>query len=311
MRHIILLALPLLVDAQTPGTLAGPRMSVPALGYVFDENARAIRLVSGVPGAAGFDRTIATEIALETAFVQSSGKTAIANAKEGNVALVTWTGEVRVVPIESALSRATLVAFARRGERVAISDGATVEIWDSLRGTPVRTAGFAVEEGIHSLALSEEGVVAIGTRSGTLVTRGPEPRVVLTGASVTGLAFLANGELLAAEAGGRTLLRIRDAASSPASSVVVFLEQEPGAIAASADGEWAAVAVSEDVLSVNLTSGRIRSLGCACRVERFDSLEGNLVLHAVDTRTGARLLLDVGSVEPRAALIPEIGGAAR
>lgn len=305
-RHLILLGLPALALAQ--GT--GPRMSIPALGYVFDENAKAIRLIAGVPGAASFDLPVPTDVTLDSALVYSRGRGAVANTKEGRIALVDWSANPRVTLIESALGSVTLASFSRRGDRVAISDGAVIEVWSDLRGTPVKTAGFSGGENYLSLALSEAGTVAAATRGGSLLLLGAETRTLASGSPVGGLAFH-SGDLLATDAAARTLLRFRDSGGALASSVVAFLEQAPGAVATSSDGRWAALASLDDILIVNLADGSVRPARCSCRVTRFDALEGNLVFHAIDARTGAGLLFDADGFEPRTAAIPAMGGAAQ
>src|SRR5258706_10555606 len=111
------------------GQAAGPRMSVPALGYIFDDNAKVIRLVSGVAGAASLDVAVAAGTSLDTAFVHSRARVAIANTKEGTAAIVQWKDDARVVPLATDLGRITLAAFNRKGDTAAISDGSAIEVW--------------------------------------------------------------------------------------------------------------------------------------------------------------------------------------
>ena len=74
----------MLALAQPPG----PSISLPSLGYVYDDNSKAIRQISGVPGAASLDTTVSAGTSLNSAFVHSRAQLAIANAKDGGVALV-------------------------------------------------------------------------------------------------------------------------------------------------------------------------------------------------------------------------------
>jgi hypothetical protein len=306
-RHLILFSLPALAAAQS----FTPRMTAPVLGYTFDESARAIRLISGVPGAANLDKTIASGLALDSALVHSRGRLAIANGKDGGVVLADWNGEPRFTPLESALGRVTLAAFSRSGAWVAISDGTSLELWSGLRSRPARWAGWSPEDGVAAVAVSEEGLVAAATRTGAAVVLAGGPmRLLAAGVAASGLAFMPNGEdLLAVDAGARNLVLIREIRRSPVSSVVAVIDQEPGAVAVSSDGTAAALALGEDLAAVNLAGGRVRAASCECRVERFDALEGNLVFRATHARTGAPMIVDLGGPEPMAGPAPEMGGA--
>src|SRR5439155_15842412 len=187
LRNLIFFGLPVLAAAQTPG----PRMSPPSLGYLFDENAKAIRRISGIPGAAGLDQPVSPGGSLDSALVLSRAHLAIVNTKEGRLALVDWNVEPRQIELDSALTRATLLAASRSADRIAISDGASIEVWSSLRATPSRTASFSHPDGILSLAVGADDALVAVTRAGTLLLAGNEPRTISTG--IGALAFHPNG----------------------------------------------------------------------------------------------------------------------
>jgi DNA-binding beta-propeller fold protein YncE len=303
-RHLIFLCFPVLAAAQG----LTPRMTVPALGYFFDDNAKAIRLISGVPGAAALDTPVALDYALDFAFVDSRSRVAVANTKDGAIALLDWNGAPKTTLLETQLGRLQYAAFSRSG--AAISDGTRIEVWSGLRGTPARTAALSPDGGVAGLALNDEGALAAVTRGGAAVLLNGEARTIGSGIAPSGIAFLPNGnDMLAVDAGARNLLLIRDVRSSPASTVIAALDQDPGAVAVSYDGAMAALAAGGDVVTVNLTDGASRVIGCGCRVSAFNRLAGNLVFHAEDIRTGATLIVNAGTLEPQVARVPEIGGA--
>src|SRR4051794_14999915 len=66
-------------------------ISAPVLGYVFDDTAKAIRKISGIPGAANLDAPVDLGSALQTAFVNSAGRLAIGVTKEGGVVAIRWS----------------------------------------------------------------------------------------------------------------------------------------------------------------------------------------------------------------------------
>jgi hypothetical protein len=295
--------------AQSPG----PRMSLPSLGYVFDDNSKAIRLISGVPGAASLDSAVPAGTALDSAFVNSRARLAIANLKDGGVALVRWTGAPQAIAINSALGNVTQVAFSRSGDRAAISDGTTVEVWSGLSGDPAEGATINPDGGVTALAVNDNGALVVGTGSGTVMLAGDDARVLASGGSWIALAFLPNGsDLAAVDATAQSLTLIQDIQNTAAASVVVSVSQTPGALALSADGTQAALGLADNVTVVNLASGATTSIACGCQAARIDLLQGNLVARIIDAQTGSELLLDADSAQPRIASLPELNlGAAQ
>ena len=293
----------MLALAQPPG----PRMSMPSLGYVFDDNSKAIRQISGVPGAASLDGAVAAGTSLDSGFVHSRARVAIANAKDGGVTLVRWTGTPQVTALGSSLSRVTLATFSRSGDSAAISDGTTLEVWSGLTGNPVQGATFNPDGGVTAMAINDSGLVAAGNGSGSVMLLGDNARVLAGGGSWTGLAFLPNGnDLLAMDSAAQSLTLIQDVQNTAASSVVLSVTQKPGALAVSSDGSEAALGLADSVTIVNLAGGAATSIACSCQTARFDLLEGNLVARIIDGQTGSQFLLDADSAQPRIGSLPEL-----
>ena len=293
----------MLALAQPPG----PRMSMPSLGYVFDDNSKAIRQISGVPGAASLDGAVAAGTSLDSGFVHSRARVAIANAKDGGVTLVRWTGTPQVTALGSSLSRVTLATFSRSGDSAAISDGTTLEVWSGLTGNPVQGATFNPDGGVTAMAINDSGLVAAGNGSGSVMLLGDNARVLAGGGSWTGLAFLPNGnDLLAMDSAAQSLTLIQDVQNTAASSVVLSVSQKPGALAVSSDGSEAALGLADSVTVVNLAGGAATSIACSCQTARFDLLEGNLVARIIDGQTGSQFLLDADSAQPRIGSLPEL-----
>ena len=295
--------------AQPPA----PAMSQPSLGYVFDDNARAIRLISGVPGAASLDISIAAGATLDSAFVQSRAQIAIGNLKDGGLAVIRWAGAPQVVNLNSSLSRATQVAFSRAGNRVAISDGTTVELWSALDGTPAQQGSFNPDGGVTAMALNNDGLLALGTGSGSVMLVGDDSRILASGGNWIALAFLPNGtNLLAVDAAGLTLTLIQDVQNTAAASLLASLNENPGALAVAADGSQAAVGLADNVTVVNLSTAAATVIPCNCQAVRFDQLQGNLVARFIDAQTGTQYLLDADVAAPWVAALADLNlGAAQ
>jgi hypothetical protein len=302
-RLLAFAATSMLALAQPPG----PSISMPSLGYVFDDNSKAIRQISGVPGAASVDSAVSSGTALDSAFVHSRARLAIANVKDGGVALVRWAGTPQVTPIGSALSHVTLAGFSRSGDSAAISDGTTLEVWSGLRGNATQGATFNPDGGVTAVAINDSGVVAAGNGSGAVMLLGDNARVLASGGSWTGLAFLPNGnDLLALDSAAQSLTLIQDVQNTGASSVLLSVNQKPGALVVSADGSQAALGLADSVTVVSLAGGSATSIACSCQTARFDLLEGNLVARIIDAQTGSQFLLDADSAQPRIGSLPEL-----
>src|SRR5438105_1485642 len=83
------------------------------------------------------ENTVGGDTTLDAAFVHSRARVAIANTKDGGVAVLQWSGTQRVTTLGTTLGHVTLAVFSRSGDRAAISDGSTIEAWSTLTGDPV------------------------------------------------------------------------------------------------------------------------------------------------------------------------------
>ena len=302
-RLLVFAITSMLALAQPPG----PSIGLPFLGYVFDDNSKAIRLISGVPGAASLDSSVAAGLALDSGFVHSRARLAIANAKDGGVTLVHWIGTPQSTALSSALSRVTLAAFSRSGDWVGISDGTSLEVWSALTSSPALASTFSPDGGVTAVAVNDNGIVVVAGGLGSVMLMGDKPRALASGGSWTALTFLPNGnDLLATDGVAQTLTLIQDLQNTAAASVVLSVSEKPGALVVSADGSEAALGLADSVTIVNLSSGAASSIACSCQAARFDLLQGNLVARIVDAQTGVQLLLDADSAQPRVASLPEL-----
>ncbi|HME06888.1 MAG TPA: hypothetical protein VKG25_07550 [Bryobacteraceae bacterium] len=307
-RRLLFITTAVVAAAQTPS----PQMNVPSLGYVFDGNTKAIRLISGVPGAASLDHLVSTNAtSLDSGFVHSGSRVAIANTKEGSVVLVQWSATPQITKLTTSLVRVTQVAFSLAGDRAAITDGSVVEVWSGLSDSPARAATFTPDNGVTALAINPDGLAAAATGAGAMVLLSDQPRQIAAGGKWTSLAFLPNGtDLLAADAAAQNLTLIRDVLTDAAASVVLSLHQEPDAVAVSADGSRAALASPGTLTIVSLADGTTTSISCSCQAARFDRLAGNLVLHLTDSQSGSELLLDADSAQARVMSLSSVNSAA-
>jgi hypothetical protein len=269
-------------------------MSSPVLGYVFDDTAKTIRTISGVPGAASFGDTVPFPGALLSAFVYSGARVAVATVKEGGLVLISWGGSAQVAAMETSLNPVTQAAFSRSGKRVALSDGTTVEVW-KIDATPTLLSRNHPDQGagILALAVNDEGAVAAASVTGRIVRFGAgDSQSISTSGDWSALAFSHDGnDIFAADAARNELVRMT---SDGGRVVIATLPEAASALAISDDENNFAVALSSSLLVIS-ASGAVTPVACGCRPKGLDPLQGGL---AVQVR-GTALVLDADGDGPR------------
>jgi len=292
-----------LIGTVQAAEVPGPRISSPVLGYVFDDTVQAIRVISGVPGAASLGGSVDLPAALVSATVHSGARVAVGITKEGKLALVSWVEQAQAAVIETELNSLALAAFSRSGNRVALSDGATVEVW-STSGTPALVSRHRPDAGVTAVAVNNDGAAAVATAAGITRFTGDYVQSIAGSGEWTALAFSADGnDVIAADSAHDELVRITGEGGRVS---IASLPETAGAIAVSRDGESFAVSLASSLLVVSAT-GAVAPVVCDCQPKGLDILQGGLAVHV----RGTALLLDADAGEPRLTRLPNqlAGGA--
>jgi hypothetical protein len=292
-RYILLLcglcAAGTLCAAEVPGA----RLNPPVLGYLFDETARAVRTISGVPGAASVGEPVAT-VGLERAFVHSGARVAMGVTKEGGIVLLRWGSEPEVAALHTGLASLNRVAFSDRGEWAALTDGVTIEVW-TTGAAPELAARQQADGEITALAMNDTGAAAFADSTGAILQlRGGAAHLVTSGGLWTALAFDGD-QLLAADALHHELVRLSSEGGRVLEAAL------PGAVLAILAGEdgHSSAALADSVLLIS--AGAVMQVACECRAKGLERLEGGAVLVR-----GTGLLLDTAGEEPRLTQLPNL-----
>lgn len=137
------------------------RFDVPRLGYVYDPEAKAIRQVSGVPGAAAFENSIDGGGAIERAWISQRGFAVVQGKLDSGTRLLDWSrgSSQSLIDVETA-------GISNSGRFAALAKAGTVEVWDGTAAT--RTARFdGAANDIKGIAVSDDGnavLIAAGSR---------------------------------------------------------------------------------------------------------------------------------------------------
>jgi hypothetical protein len=268
-------------------------MSGPLLGHVFDRNARAIRAVSGVPGAAGVEAAVALDQSFSVAFVHPTLPVAIGTGKSGGVYTAAWSEadqriQVRVATKYGAPSE---VVFAAAIDCALLISEAGVELWGGLANTP--TLVYAVPADLMAgspriAALSDDGAVAaVALESGDIIELSADS-VRRIGQGVSATYIRQTTELLVIDKDG-AVTRIRDDARS------VIVGQAPsGSYLAGVSGSGRVLAwnpASGIFTLTDIDTGATSNVECDCRPVRVRALRSDGIWF-VEDEDGAAFLAD-------------------
>jgi hypothetical protein len=133
------------------------RFEAPKLGYVFDSEAKSIRQIGGVPGAAAFDATMDAGGSVERAWVGGQSYAIVQGKLDAGSRWVDFSrgGSVTLPDFQLAA-----VSSGGRYFAIATVDGA-VEIREGATGALVTRVAAGVPAAVTALAVSDDGGAAL------------------------------------------------------------------------------------------------------------------------------------------------------
>jgi hypothetical protein len=295
MKRTAILLSGLLLAGTLHGADSGLRMSSPVLGYIFDDSAKAIRGISGVPGAASLGATVSLPASLASAYVHSSGENAVVVTKEGTLAYAEWSGDARLVPLETTVGALALAAFNGSG-KFAVSDGSTIEVWSNA-GSPALVSRYHADSAVTALAMDGQGDVIAASGSSLIRFSDRGSETIATGAEWSAVAIPDGTSIIAADETHRELVRI---GADGGRSVIASLPERVSAIAGSTNGESFIAALPNGLLAISAAA--VTPVACGCAPKGLDPLRGTLTAYV----RGTQLLLDVSGSEPQLTRLPRL-----
>jgi hypothetical protein len=271
-------------------------VGTPAIGYVFDEAAQALRAVRGLPGAALVEDPLDVGFPIRSAAISPKRNFALATAGDSSV---------RLLRLQNSGSTALLYRAGRLQSVSGLPDRPTVRDWNtSLLFDAVVPMAISDDAGLIVLAPGGDDPAAVRLLS----SDGTSSRMPMPG-SIVALAFhrsrrdllalTADGDLcLVRDAGADTPCRIFQGAAAPHGTAVQF----------SPDGARAYVAAAGGNLSiVDLDTGDVVRFTCACRASSLDPTTLEMVFRLTPVGDPPLLLFDASQVEPRVWFVPRSG----
>jgi len=271
-RHTILLCGALAAAAAEAQTLSGV-----SSGFVFDEQARALRVVVGVPGAAYLGSAL------------ESGLDAASVSPDGSLAVTVRGHEASLVDL--ATGRTSLLgeldgtpsAFAWNADSVAVAASRLTRFRKLRSASPERTDLLAPASGVTALALDAEGRVLAAAPDGIYVADGSGPRLIEAAPGITAIA-ISGADLYVASTARKQVLVTRRYAESPETSLVAGEASgldTPVAVAGSPDGSLVYVAdgTAKAVFAFRPATGElVFRLDLDFMPSRLDRFHGSLFL---------------------------------
>lgn len=301
----IFLLSPALMLAQAGG------WSSPRLGYFFDRDAKAIRVLAGVPGAAGAETTVALGSKLEGAWVSPGRSYAVAAVRDSSEALLIV---LAAAPSSSDLKGSippTFAGFSPSGSAAVLynKESGKLQVWSGLPSAPslarettvggMRSASVS-DDGKLLAVLDETGVV-IGSRDAEL-QRLASARAAqfLRGSHDLAVAFTESNQVSLVRNPGREASLVTLA--GPGDGV-----SEPLSIALSGSGRHLAVANSagHSVTVIDLESKKVATLAVEGAAREVSALRGGSVFRVAGDSLS---VLDVSDGDGRLTRVPFEGG---
>jgi hypothetical protein len=299
---------------------AGPALSGPTLGLVFDSSQSALRPIRGIPGAATLGDPVNLGFQLASATVSPRQDFALAlKADDSSLVLVRAGAEVSSAAVPDARPAPALVVFSPAGAAAALYDSGSgrVQILTGLPDAPAVQSDVDISTlagPVAALAVDDAGTSLF------LAAGAPETvslyRIAMDGASQFLASFRSVAALRLSGTGREALL-----ADSAAGAVYIIRDLRGVGrmemVASGRDGLGAPIAVESDSAgrifltdqAGNLTildrgRGSILSLPCGCAPAGLFRLSGTATFRLTEPSDAPMWVLDASGADARIVAIP-------
>jgi len=306
----------------------------PRLGYIFDSSAQALRLVSGIPGAATFGPALSAGAPMLDAALSPAHDYALFTGAADSIPAVLQFGAGAPVtrPIEGAGAAKTVVLSPTgKAALIASLDASSVQIVTGLPAQPTVLATLdisALPGQLEAMGIGDAGVPVISvsnTQTGSsvyLLSLDSAPRLLTGAGQVGAISFFPNrGDVLIADRQNNQVISISDVTGQAAASTLATNQagvSDPIGIAVSMDGHSVYVANGggKSILILDaITATAIASFNCSCTPSGLHRMLGKSVFRLTDDVSQPLWVWDGDAVDPHIAFIPAVsdgsGGGAQ
>jgi hypothetical protein len=307
------------------GAVAGPWLCAqsgvagPVSGFVFDQSARVLRPILGIPGASLLGEALEAGSELTAAYVAPGQNWALAVTAGGPAFLLLAHGAVSRISVGGVTASPERVAFSPSGSAVALDAAGRIQVVQGLPEAPRatgaltigisgRSAQAAARRGLGSFAVSDDGGYVLYAEGDSIRLWGAagEDFAVMPAGSNAVVAFAPGGHDAAAADlfAGVVLLGDVAGAGSRRTLAAPGGLAYPAGLAFSADGRklFLADAAARSVTAFDLASGAPTVVSCDCVPAGLFPMGGMFRLN--DAGAGPLWLLDASSGDARIVFVP-------
>ncbi len=311
-------------SSSSAGSLASPLAvsAAPKLGYAWNQKDKTLRPIVGVPGAAQFGESVTSAGTYEQGAADPTGSFAVLLGDSQSIYTMSLPSGAPVLLSAKAAATSQII-FSPQGTWAFVfpKGGTEGQLLTQLSGTS-QSRSIAFTAPLADAVVSDAGTVAAAQQASS----GVAVQVTATsGTTVSmpalkglgGMSFIAGTEdLLLADAGANSLLRVRSASTSPASSVLATagLLKSPVSIATSRTARWAVIANGGDasVVRVDLSgSTAAQRTVCACQPSLVSQLSGDGAFRLTALQDGPVWIGDASKPAFPVLFIPSLPGQAK
>lgn len=290
-----LLSAALTADAQQTASVSG----VPALGYIFDTSARALRPILGIPRAASVGEPFRSGFSIQSAIVLGGSSQALAISSGGSASLIDLTGRIPVAVLP-LVGHAQALYSSPRGTAAAVLTENWVGFVTGIGLGDPQVAGLALDtqpvaasvsdDGMYLIAALQDGSILIVGHDGSrtsIAPPSPVSRVAFRPGSTDALAVTADNRAWLVQSGAMTQI------AGPDDGLT-----EPMGLGFLPDGNRAVIANSNGmILTVDVRSGAKSSATCSCNPTRLEPMASPGVFRLTEAPAQPQYMFDGGSLQ--------------
>lgn len=276
----------------------------PTLGYVYDPNQAAARVVTGIPGSSNLGAAIATGI--QGAVISPAHNFLLATGEEQRVVLVTTPDGIRK-PLPDLLSAPDLIVLSPKGSAAVLfhSDGFRAQLVRGLPSNPEIAGDFTTYAGAARLAISDDAERLLQVTSGgdvySFTPDGNSRRLNVS--KILTAAFLGDRReaLLVQEESGAIL-------ESEESKEIARVPDASGIVAFSNNRKAVVVSkTARQITVLDLEQGSANTIECSCNPDALQPMSGESLFRVTELSDGPTWILNAAAPQLQLTFVPAGG----
>jgi hypothetical protein len=287
---------------------------------VFDGELRALRPISGFPGAAMLGQPLPFDGGIDQAWVAPVRTYALAIRASDSILVLlrNGNGTLNTSPLPDGIANPTSITFSPGGSAAALylENSGRIAVLAGLPDAPRLVGVTDLPELAGPAAINDDGsalIVAAGAKDSQslyLLADGAFVRLPAVTPNISALRFAGvNRDLLVADASAGSVYVVEDI-TGLANAVLLSSAKDglpqPDDIAASLDGRYVFVVAGAagSLTILDRQGGQMASIPCGCTPTTVSRLASAQAFQITNPSNGSLWILDTGGAGPRLLAIP-------